>query len=279
MGVINLTPDSFSDGGAWYDPTRPGQIDRALEQARRLAWEGAEILDLGGESSRPGAAPVDEEEEHRRVLPLLRLLAQEDLAWLSVDTQRAGLAAAALELGVALINDVGAGRRDPDLWPLVAAVGAPTVLMHMQGTPETMQAAPAYHDALAEVAAFLGEKAQALQALGLPAARILLDPGIGFGKGLADNRALLTGLAELAAQARRGGHALLLGASRKSFIGLVEEGEGRRASPPAHRLGGSLAAALWGARLGARVLRVHDVAETRQALQVWRWLEGGGPWT
>jgi dihydropteroate synthase len=278
MGVLNLTPDSFSDGGAFFDAEHPERIDRAFEQARRLAAEGAELLDLGGESTRPGAPPVDEEEERRRVLPLLRRLAREEWAWLSVDTRRAGLAAEAAALGAVLVNDVSGGE-DPALWALVAEQGLPCVVMHMQGTPQTMQVDPRYQDPVAEVEAFLLERAEALQGLGLAPQRVLLDPGIGFGKTLEHNRALLAGLAELAGRAAARGHALLLGASRKSFIGQVEEAAGLAASAPGGRLGGSLAAALWGARAGARVLRVHDAAATRQALQIWRWLEGRGPWS
>jgi dihydropteroate synthase len=278
MGVLNLTPDSFSDGGAFFDAEHPERIDRAFEQARRLAAEGAELLDLGGESTRPGAPPVDEEEERRRVLPLLRRLAREEWAWLSVDTRRAGLAAEAAALGAVLVNDVSGGE-DPALWALAAEQGLPCVVMHMQGTPQTMQVDPRYQDPVAEVEAFLLERAEALQRLGLAPQRVLLDPGIGFGKTLEHNRALLAGLAELAGRAAARGHALLLGASRKSFIGQVEEAAGLAASAPGGRLGGSLAAALWGARAGARVLRVHDAAATRQALQIWRWLEGRGPWS
>ena len=278
MGVLNLTPDSFSDGGAFFDAEHPERIDRAFEQARRLAAEGAELLDLGGESTRPGAPPVDEEEERRRVLPLLRRLAREEWAWLSVDTRRAGLAAEAAALGAVLVNDVSGGE-DPALWALAAERGLPCVVMHMQGTPQTMQVDPRYQDPVAEVEAFLLERAEALQRLGLAPQRVLLDPGIGFGKTLEHNRALLAGLAELAGRAAARGHALLLGASRKSFIGQVEEAAGLEASAPGGRLGGSLAAALWGARAGARVLRVHDAGATRQALQIWRWLEGRGPWS
>jgi len=273
MGVLNLTPDSFSDGGRLWRQDRPRDLRAALAHARRLVAEGAELLDLGGESTRPGAAPVGAAEELERVLPALEALAAEGIAWLSVDTQRTEVARAAAAAGAVLVNDVSAGRRDPGLWPFVAGAGLPTVVMHMQGTPATMQAAPRYADAAAEVRAFLEERCAALAALGLPRERILPDPGIGFGKRPADNREILARLAPFP------GQALVLGVSRKSFVAAVEERGGRAPSPPGERLGGSLAAALWGLSRGVRVLRVHDVAETRQALQVWRWLSGAGPWS
>ncbi len=267
MGIVNLTPDSFSDGGRWLEP------GRALEQVEVLVAAGAEIVDLGGESTRPGAAPVSEAEELDRVEPVLRALPADLPAWLSIDTQRRSVAAAAQAAGAVLVNDVSAGGRDPELLPWLATQPLAYVLMHMRGQPAGMQQAPHYQDAAAEVAEFLRTRAAGLTALGLPRERILLDPGIGFGKRLEDNRALLRALAGL----RELGHPLLLGASRKSFIGQLEEAAGRSASPANARLGGSLAAALWAAAQGVHVLRVHDVVETRQALDVWRWLEDP-PW-
>jgi len=268
MGVLNLTPDSFSDGGRFVHAAEHTRVDAALVEARRMVAEGAELLDLGGESTRPGAVPVDEGEELRRVLPVLEALAAEGTVHLSVDTQRASLARRAADVGAVLVNDVGAGGRDPLLWPLVAERGLPYVLMHMQGTPRRMQEDPCYEDVAQEVGHFLADGTRRLMALGLPKARIVLDPGIGFGKTLAHNRALLRALAPVE------GQAYLLGASRKRFIAGVEEEQGLRPSAPTGRLGGSVAAALWGARCGARILRVHDVAETVQALRLWRWLEG-----
>jgi dihydropteroate synthase len=265
MGILNLTPDSFSDGGRWLDPAR------ALSQARALVESGAEIVDLGGESTRPGAAPVSEDEELRRVLPVLEAWPADLPAWLSIDTQRRRVAEAAVAAGAVLVNDVSAGTRDPDLWPYVAGQGLLYVLMHMSGVPATMQQAPAYGDVCAEVEAFLRQRVESLMDLGLPRQHILLDPGLGFGKRLSDNGELLRSLGRLRAL----GHPLLLGASRKRFIAQLEEEGGGKPSPPDERLGGSLAAALWALRLGVRVLRVHDVAETRQALQVWHWLEEG----
>jgi dihydropteroate synthase len=273
MGVLNLTPDSFSDGGQLVDTGRPHEFGRALAAARRMVAAGADLLDLGGESTRPGAQPVDEDEEMGRVLPLLRALARDGIAWLSVDTQRAALAGAAVEAGAVLVNDISAGRRDPALWPLVARCGVPTVVMHMQGTPATMQVAPHYQDAAAEVRGFLVERSRALTALGLPRDRIVVDPGIGFGKRLGHIREVLAGWTPLP------GQAMLLGVSRKSFVAALEEEQGQPPAPPGGRLGGSLAAAIWGARRGARILRVHDVAETVQALRVWRWLEDGASWS
>ncbi|MFA7330841.1 MAG: dihydropteroate synthase [Candidatus Delongbacteria bacterium] len=263
MGIVNLTPDSFSDGGRWQEP------GRALDQVRALVAAGAEIVDLGGESTRPGAAPVDEAEELARVEPVLRALPADLPAWLSIDTQRRSVAAVAQAAGAVLVNDVSAGGRDPELLPWVVSQPLAYVLMHMRGRPAGMQEAPRYENVALEVAEFLRSRAADLSARGLPRERILLDPGIGFGKRLEDNRALLRTLAGL----RELGHPLLLGASRKSFIGQLEETAGQPASPPDERLGGSLAAALWAAAQGVHVLRVHDVAQTRQALQVWRWLE------
>lgn len=267
MGILNLTPDSFSDGGRWLDAQGRIQVDAVVEEAHRLAREGAEVLDLGGESTRPGAEEPSLQEELSRVMPVLDALRQEAPAFLSVDTQRAEVARQAAHRGAVLINDVGAGTRDPELWPLVASLGLPYVLMHMQGTPRTMQLQPRYEDVLAEVQAFLLGSAEKLQALGLERRRILLDPGIGFGKTLEHNQALLRGMTPTP------GHALLVGASRKRFIAAVEETEQASLSRPEERVGGSVAAALWAVRQGARVLRVHDVAATVQALRVWRWLE------
>lgn len=267
MGVLNLTPDSFSDGGRWLDAQGRVRVDAAVEEAHRLAREGAEVLDLGGESTRPGAQALSLKEELSRVLPVLDALHGRATAFLSVDTQRAEVARQAALRGAVLINDVGAGTRDPELWPLVARLGLPYVLMHMQGTPLTMQVQPSYTDVQAEVQAFLMESADQLEALGLERRRILLDPGIGFGKTLEHNQALLQGLKATP------GHALLVGCSRKRFIAAVEEAQQAPVSRPEERVGGSVAAALWALRQGVRVVRVHDVAATVQALRVWRWLE------
>jgi len=272
MGILNLTPDSFHDGGRWLDGAGRPDPRRVAQAARAMVEAGAEILDLGGESTRPGASAPTLEQERARVLPALEALPADLPAWLSVDTRRLAVAQGAAERGAVLVNDVGAGS-DPGLWPWLARQELAYVLMHMQGQPATMQHAPEYGDCLAEVEGFLARKAAALTALGLPRERILLDPGIGFGKRLEDNRALLRGLPALRAM----GFPLLLGASRKSFIAQLESAGGAAPAPSPRRLGGSLAAALWAARAGVRVLRVHDVEETAQALRVAGWLEG--PWS
>ena len=251
MGIVNVTPDSFSDGG------RHATTEAALSHARRLLDEGADILDVGGESTRPGAQPVDADEEWRRVGPLLREL----VAWrvpLSIDTYQVPTMARALELGVDIVNDVGA-LRAPGAEALVAASTAGVCLMHMQGEPREMQRAPHYGDVVAEVAAFLRERVDALRARGVCAARLCVDPGFGFGKTLEHNLALARGLRTIAAL----GQPLLVGVSRKSMIG------GMAGRPPAERLAGSLAAALACVAAGAHVVRVHDVAATCDALKVW----------
>ena len=251
-GILNVTPDSFSDGGRWLEP------EAAVEQALRLLQAGADVLDVGGESTRPGASTVPVEEELRRVVPVLAALSRAGVrAPLSVDTRKAAVAEAALDAGATIVNDVSAGRFDPALLPLVARRGAGLVLMHMQGEPGSMQRAPAYRDVLAEVEAFLLERRAAAEAAGVRRERVLLDPGLGFGKTLEHNLALLAGLERLTAHGP-----LLLGASRKSFLGSLT---GRL---PADRLVGSLAAAARGCFAGVTDLRVHDVAETAELLRV-----------
>ncbi len=258
MGVLNRTPDSFSDGGEIFLQGHPGDLGPALERTEEMIVGGAEILDLGGESTRPGARTVGEEEELSRVLPLVRALAERGDCWISADTQRASVARACLDAGAHMINDVSAGRRDPELWPLVAQRRVPYVLMHMRGEPANMQRDPRYDDVVREVGDFLAWGVGKLRALGLPADRILVDPGIGFGKTPEHNLALLGALKRI----RPAGQALLLGASHKSFIGALDE------SPVHRRLGGSLAAVQAGLEAGARVLRVHDVRVTRQFIRV-----------
>ena len=258
MGVVNVTPDSFSDGGRWLDP------GLAREHGLRLVAEGAALLDVGGESTRPGAAPVAVEEELRRVLPVVAALAREARVPISIDTTKAAVAAAALDAGATLVNDVSAGRFDPDLLPLAAARGATVVLMHMQGTPRDMQLAPRYGDVVAEVEAFLRERAGAAAAAGLPRERVWLDPGIGFGKTLEHNLALLRALPRLRAL----GHALLVGVSRKAFLATIRTRAGAPPEPAAERLGATAAAVAHCALNGADVLRVHDVAAMAQAVDV-----------
>jgi dihydropteroate synthase len=256
MGVLNVTPDSFSDGGRFAD------FDAALAQARRMIAEGADILDVGGESTRPGAAPVGEAAEIDRVIPLIRAIRAESAIPISIDTMKPAVVRAAVEAGAAMWNDVTALRHGPDSLATAAELGCEVVLMHMQGEPKTMQAEPHYDDVAGEVAAFLGERAEAAMAAGVRRERIWLDPGVGFGKHMIrHNLPLLAGLDRIVAL----GFPVLLGVSRKSFISAVDGG-GKAAD---QRLGGSIAAALAGAAAGVSAVRVHDVRETVQALRVW----------
>jgi dihydropteroate synthase len=251
MGVVNVTPDSFSDGGLYLDP------EAAIAHGRELAAAGAEILDVGGESTRPGAEAVPTEEELRRVVPVVRELRELDCD-ISVDTSKAPVAAAALDAGAAIVNDVTALRGDPEMAALCAERGAGIVLMHMRGDPQTMQDDPRYDDVVGEVKTFLAERLEVATAAGIAAERIWLDPGIGFGKTAAHNMELLRRLGEL----RELGRPLVVGTSRKSFIGRVD------GSAAGDRLGGTIASSVIAATEGAEVLRVHDVAEMRQALTV-----------
>lgn len=253
MGVINVTPDSFSDGGEALDP------GAALERGRTMVAAGAAILDVGGESTRPGADPVSEEEELARVLPVVRGLA--DLGCVvSIDSRRAAVMEAATGAGARIINDVTALSCDPRSLEAAAASGAHLILMHMQGMPGTMQDDPHYEDAGREVFDYLAMRVAACEAAGIERRRIAVDPGIGFGKTLEHNLDILRRLDLY----RELGLPLVLGVSRKSLVAKMSRGE-----PPKERLGGSLAAALAGILRGVHILRVHDVAETRQALDVW----------
>ncbi|HVP03186.1 MAG TPA: dihydropteroate synthase [Solirubrobacteraceae bacterium] len=252
MGVVNVTPDSFSDGGRWIEPSA------AVAHGLELAEQGAAILDIGGESTRPGAAPVGEAEERRRVLPVVAGLAGCG-ALISVDTTKAGVARAALEAGAGYVNDVSALRGDPDLAGVVAQAGCPCCLMHMQGTPRTMQEHPRYDDVVDEVAAFLEERAAFAIAQGIAAARIQVDPGIGFGKTLAHNLELLRRLNEIAAL----GFPVVIGVSRKAFLGHLTGRE-----DPGERVAATVAANVLAYERGAAVFRVHDVAPTVDALRV-----------
>jgi len=256
MGIVNITPDSFHDGG------RFAAAGDAIAHAHRLIDEGADLLDLGGESTRPGAAPVPVEEELARVLPVLEAVRGGGVP-VSVDTRHPAVMRAALAAGAAMINDVNA-LRAPGAIEAVAGTDASVCLMHMQGEPRTMQQAPRYADVAAEVTAFLAARIEACVAAGIDRGRIVIDPGFGFGKRFEDNVALARALTALAGLAP-----VLPGFSRKSMIGVMT---GRAST--ADRLAGSVAAALWAARQGAAILRVHDVAATRDALSVWRQLEG-----
>jgi dihydropteroate synthase len=250
MGVVNVTPDSFYDGGRYADP------QAAIAHARRLVEEGADLLDVGGESSRPGAEPVAADEELRRVLPVLEGLAEVGVP-ISVDTTKPEVMRAALERGAAMINDITA-LASPGALEALARTEAAVCLMHMQGSPRTMQRAPVYADVVAEVRDFLAARAQACLAAGIARERIVLDPGFGFGKTVDHNLALLARLGDIAAL----GFPVLAGWSRKSSLGRVT---GR---PAEDRLAASLAAALLAVERGARIVRVHDVAATRDALAV-----------
>jgi len=255
MGIVNVTPDSFSDGGRYHDPAR------AVAHARQLVEEGADLLDIGGESSRPGAQSVSAEEELRRVLPVIEALAGVGVP-LSVDTVKPEVMRRAAAAGASVINDIAA-LQAPGALEAAAASDAAVCLMHMQGEPRTMQADPSYGDVVAEVRDFLAARVAAAQAAGIAAERIVVDPGFGFGKRLAHNLALLRQLGQFADL----GACVLAGLSRKSMLGEIT---GRKVS---QRDTASVAAALLAARNGARILRVHDVAATKDALAVWAVVE------
>jgi dihydropteroate synthase len=254
MGIVNATPDSFSDGGDFFD------TDAAIAHGLALQAEGADILDIGGESTRPGAAMVPPDEEQRRVVPVIAALAKAG-AVVSIDTRNAATMAAALDAGAAIVNDVTALSGDPASLALVARRRAGVVLMHMQGEPQTMQANPTYGDAPAEIASYLAKRLAVCREAGIAPEMLCVDPGIGFGKTVAHNAEILANVPTLRAL----GVAVLIGASRKAFIGALSKGE-----RPKERLPGSLAAALAAVAGGADILRVHDVAATRQALSVWQ---------
>jgi dihydropteroate synthase len=258
MGVLNVTPDSFSDGGAFADPAR------ALAQAEAMIAAGVDVIDIGGESTRPGAAPVDAETEIARVLPMVEALA--GAVAVSIDTMKPDVARAAMRAGATMWNDVRALQAEGGV-ETAAEFGCDVVLMHMQGAPQTMQADPCYADVVAEVIAFLRARIDAATAAGVKHARIYVDPGIGFGKTLAHNLALMRALPRIAAET---GAPILFGASRKRFVKAIDPS----AEDPLDRIGGSIAVALHAARAGAAVVRVHDVRQTRQALLVQQAIEG-----
>ncbi|NQV21600.1 MAG: dihydropteroate synthase [Rhodospirillales bacterium] len=253
MGVVNVTPDSFSGDGTAND------VALAVERARRFVCEGADLIDIGGESTRPGAKPVSSDEECARVVPVITALADLGVP-LSIDTRRAVVMDAAVRAGASIINDISALGDDPASLDVAARSGAAVVLNHKQGTPRTMQKAPAYEDVLLDVYDGLAERIETAVAAGIPRARLIADPGLGFGKTPEHNLQLLGGLTLFQGL----GCAILVGASRKSFIGALAGGMG-----PEARLPGSLAALLAAVQHGANIVRVHDVAETRQALIIW----------
>ena len=253
MGVVNVTPDSFSDGGAFLDR------DAAVRHGLRLAFEGADLLDIGGESTRPGADPVSERDELARVIPVIEgIRAENPGIRVSIDTSKAAVAAAALDAGAGYVNDVTALRGDPDMAALVAERGADVCLMHMIGTPRTMQAEARYDDVVADVKAFLAERIEAAVAAGIARERIEVDPGIGFAKTIDHNLELLRRLRELTEL----GRPIVLGTSRKTFLGRITGRE------TAERMPATLATVVMGYERGAEVFRVHDVAPARDALAV-----------
>jgi dihydropteroate synthase len=252
MGIVNVTPDSFSDGGKFLDP------DAAVAHALELVAQGAEILDLGGESTRPGAAPVSEAEELRRVIPVIEKLAAKTAVALSIDTLKPAVAHAALTVGASIVNDVGANRDEDSMWQVVAEFHAGYVCMHAQGSPLTMQKNPVYQNVVREVGEFFQERLKKLNAHGVSTDQVVFDPGIGFGKTLEHNLQLLAGLKNFGRLQRP----LLLGASRKSFI---EKLTGARLN---ERLPASLACATLAVAAGVQIIRTHDVAETIQAVRL-----------
>jgi dihydropteroate synthase len=251
MGIVNVTPDSFSDGGRFLDPSA------AVDHALRLVAEGAEIIDVGGESTRPRAEPVSEMEELRRVVPVLEALSGRVAVPISIDTMKASVARTAVQLGASIVNDVGANRGDRAMARLIAETGAGYVCVHMQGIPQSMQTHPTYDDVVGEVGQFFSARLRQLQDCGVGREQVIFDPGIGFGKTLEHNLELLGALQSFTRLARP----LLLGVSRKSFLGEF-------AGPdPVKRLPGALACAALAAEAGVHVIRTHDVAETVQAIR------------
>jgi dihydropteroate synthase len=253
MGVVNVTPDSFSDGGSFLDPAH------AIDHALKLVDEGAAIVDIGGESTRPGSVAIEDQIELSRVLPVIRGLAAQTAAVISIDTRKPRVARACVEAGASIWNDVSALTYAPDSLNIAAMLDCRIVLMHAQGDPKTMQDDPRYNDVVADVKTFLATRIDACEAAGLARERLVVDPGIGFGKTPEHNMALIAGLSAL----RGFGQPILLGASRKRFIAALD-----RHGPASDRIGGSIAIALAGAAHGASMLRVHDVAATRQALAI-----------
>lgn len=251
-GILNVTPDSFSDGGKFFE------LERAVDRALQMVEQGARIIDIGGESSRPGSKEVPEDEELARVIPVIKKLRPLTAALISIDTRKSRVARAALDEGADLVNDISALRHDPGMAGVVARTGVPVILMHMLGTPETMQLNPKYDNLLSEIRDFFLERIKKAEEEGIAAERIIIDPGIGFGKNLQHNLTLLNRLDYFLDL----GKPILVGPSRKSFIGLVLE------EPVERRLEGTLAAAVLSWLRGAAIIRVHDVLETKRALLV-----------
>ena len=262
MGIVNVTPDSFADGGRYADPAR------AVAHGLALVADGADIVDVGGESTRPGSRPVPEAEETARVVPVVAGLRRESRALISVDTTKAAVAQAALDAGADIVNDISAFRFDPAMAGVVARSGAAAVLMHMKGTPATMQDDPRYDDLVGEIAAFLDDRLRVAEAAGVPRERLVVDPGIGFGKTVAHNLEILRRAADFQAL----GRPLLLGFSRKAFLGRVLGG-----LAPEDRLEATLAAAVLAVERGAHILRVHDVGPVARAVRAAEAVLGAAP--
>ena len=254
MGVVNVTPDSFSDGGRYET------VAMAVSHALEMVEQGADIIDIGGESSRPGAAPVPADEERRRVMPVIEELRRRTDIPISIDTYKSSTARAALEVGADIVNDISALRFDEQMAGLIAAERVPVVLMHMRGSPRNMQDDPRYRDCVEEIAGFLAQRIEFCTRSGISRSQIIVDPGIGFGKRLSDNLEILSRLGRF----KQLSQPLLVGASRKSFIGQVHP----TGAPAERRLGGSIAAAVTAVINGADIVRVHDVAETVEAVRV-----------
>ena len=261
MGIVNVTPDSFSDGGRFLDP------DAAVAHGIELAEQGADVLDVGGESTRPGAAPVPSDEELRRVVPVVERLATTTTVPLSIDTTKAAVARAALDAGATIVNDVSAGRSAPEILSVTAAAGAGYVVMHMQGEPRTMQADPRYDDVVAQVGDFLADRIEVAREAGVAEGAIAADPGIGFGKTVEHNLRLLAGLPALA---ERVGVPVLVGTSRKTFVGkvLARAGAASGDLPVDQREEGTLATVVWAVERGASIVRVHDVLPAVRAVRL-----------
>lgn len=259
MGIVNVTPDSFSDGGRFRTP------DEAVAHALSLIGDGADLLDVGGESTRPGAAEVPVAEEIARVVPVIRGIKKHADTPVSIDTRKASVARAALEAGADMVNDISA-MGDPEMGPVVADAGCPIVLMHMQGAPQTMQARPHYDDVVAEVREFLGQAIERAQAAGIDREQTIVDPGIGFGKTARHNLELLRGTRRLTSL----GRPILIGTSRKSFLGRLLDAE------PDKRLMGTVASCVWTRASGAAIFRVHDVADVAAALRITAAIEHPG---
>ena len=252
MGILNVTPDSFSDGGQFLDRKK------AVEHAVQMSEEGADIIDVGGESTRPRSEPVSESEELKRVVPIIQALKDETKVPISIDTQKAAVAKEALAAGAIIVNDIAANREDPEMWQIVSMAKAGYVLMHMQGTPQTMAENPSYKDVVGEVGEFFQSRLELLKKSGVAAEQVLLDPGIGFGKNVEHNLQLLANLKRFTIYERP----VLMGASRKSFIGKLLGGD------VSERLPGSLACAIWAALNGVQIIRTHDVRATVEAVRM-----------